>query len=116
MSTTVRTPEEVFGHHAQALMAEKLDDIIADYSNDAILIVQKKVYRGHDGVRQVFTQLLSDVPQAQWSVETVWADDVLYLEWTARSASTHVDDGIDTFVFRDGMIQVQTVRYSLQGN
>ena len=25
----------------------------------------------------------------------------------------YADDGIDTFVFRDGMIRLQTVRYSL---
>jgi hypothetical protein len=114
VSTTMRTPEQVFGHHAQALMAEKLEDIVADYRDDAILIVQKKVYRGPDGVRQVFTQLLSEVPHAQWEVETVYADDTLYLEWKARSASSHVDDGIDTFIFSDGMISVQTVRYKLQ--
>jgi hypothetical protein len=114
MSTTVRRPEEVFGHHAQALMAEKLEEIVADYRGDAILIVQKKVYRGLDGVRQVFTQLLSELPQAQWEVDTVYADDVLYLEWKARSRSRRVDDGVDTFIFRDGMIQVQTVRYTLQ--
>ncbi|MGO9083339.1 MAG: hypothetical protein ACLQDY_30665 [Streptosporangiaceae bacterium] len=29
-------------------------------------------------------------------------------------AATKVDDGIDTFVFRDGQIRVQTVRYTLQ--
>ena len=34
MSATVRTPEEVFGHHAQALMAEQLEDIVAEYSDD----------------------------------------------------------------------------------
>jgi hypothetical protein len=114
MSTTVRTPEEVFGHHGQALMAEKLEDIVADYSDDAVLIVQRKVYRGLDGVRQVFTQLLSEVPQARWEIDTVYADNVLYLEWKARSASSHIDDGIDTFIFRDGKIDVQTVRYTLQ--
>jgi hypothetical protein len=27
---------------------------------------------------------------------------------------TGVEDGIDTFVFRDGLIRVQTVRYTLQ--
>ena len=71
-------------------------DIVADYSEDAILVVQKKVYRGKDGAREVFTQLLSDVPQAQWELDTVFADDVLYLEWKAtgggrrsRTASTH---------------------------
>ena len=65
-------PEEVFAHHGKALGAEDLDDIVSDYADDAILVV-----RGKDGARQVFTQLLSDVPQASWNLETVFADDVL---------------------------------------
>ncbi len=39
---------------------------------------------------------------------------MLFLEWAADASSTRVDDGIDTFVFRDGLIRVQTVRYTLQ--
>ena len=108
-----RTPEEVFGHHAQALGAGDLEDIVADYADDAILVVQKKVYRGKDGARQVFIQLLSDVPQAQWEVDTTYADDVLYLEWKATSSERKIEDGIDTFIFRDGMIRVQTVVYTV---
>jgi hypothetical protein len=34
-------------------------------------------------------------------------------KWAADAAATRVEDGIDTFVFRDGMIRVQTVRYTL---
>ena len=49
-----RTPEEVFAHHGQALGAEDLEDIVADYTDDAILVVQKQVYRGKDGARAVF--------------------------------------------------------------
>ena len=109
-----RTPEEVFAHHGSALGAEDLEDIVADYADDAILVVQKKVYRGKDGAREVFTQLLQDVPQAEWQLETVFADDVLYLEWQATGGGRKVEDGIDTFIFRDGMIRVQTVVYSLQ--
>ena len=30
-----RTPQEVFQHHAQALGAGDLDEIVADYSDDA---------------------------------------------------------------------------------
>jgi len=47
-------------------------------------------------------------------LKTVFADDILLLEWSAESAHTRVDDGIDTFVFHDGLIRVQTVRYTLQ--
>lgn len=109
-----RTAEEVFAHHGNALGAEDLEDIVADYADDAILVVQKRVYRGKDGARQVFTQLLGDVPQAQWQLETVFVDDVLYLEWKAAGGGHKVDDGVDTFIFRDGMIRVQTVVYTVQ--
>lgn len=108
-----RTPEEVFAHHGKALGAEDLEDIVADYSDDAILVVQKQVYRGKDGARQVFTQLLGDVPQAQWELETVFADDVLYLEWKAAGGGRSIEDGVDTFIFEDGMIRVQTVVYTV---
>jgi hypothetical protein len=30
------------------------------------------------------------------------------------SAANQADDGLDTFIFRDGMIRVQTVRYTVQ--
>jgi hypothetical protein len=33
-----RTPEEVFQHHAQALGAGDLDEIVADYADDAFFI------------------------------------------------------------------------------
>jgi hypothetical protein len=56
----MRSPQEIFGHHAQALGAEDL------------------------------------------------------LEWGAEGGGNRVEDGIDTFVFRDGLIRVQTVRYTLR--
>lgn len=43
----------------------------------------------------------------------IYEDDVLFLEWAADSAATRIEDGIDTFVFRDGLVRVQTVRYTL---
>lgn len=108
-----RTPDEIFAHHGQALGAEDLEDIVSDYSDDAILVVQRKVYRGKDGARQVFTQLLNDVPQAQWDLDTTFVDDVLYLEWKATGGGRKVQDGIDTFIFADGLIRVQTVVYTV---
>lgn len=113
---TTRTPEEVFAHHGSTLGAGDLEGILEDYTDDAILIVQSRIYRGKEGARQVFTQLLADVPDAEWDLSTVFADDVLYLEWSAasESAGRRIDDGIDTFIFRDGQIRVQTVRYTVQ--
>jgi hypothetical protein len=109
-----RTPQEVFEHHGQALVAGDLDGIVSDYTDDAIFITPDGVLRGKDGVRQGFVKLLGDLPDADWELPTMlFEDDILLLEWKAESARTKADDGIDTFVFRDGLIQVQTVRYTL---
>ena len=110
-----RTPEEVFAHHAQALGAGDLDGIVADYAEDAVFITPAGTKRGKNGIREAFTQLLADVPNAAWELTTqIYEGDVFFLEWAAVSAATKVEDGIDTFVFRDGLIRVQTVRYTLQ--
>jgi hypothetical protein len=110
-----RTPQQIFQHHAEALGAEDLDGIDADYSEDAFFMSPAGILRGKSGIRQAFTKLLSDVPKAKWALKTqLYEQDVLLLEWAADSAATKVDDGIDTFVFKDGFIRVQTVRYTLQ--
>jgi hypothetical protein len=110
-----RTPQEIFQHHAEALGAADIDAIVSDYADDAIFITPDGMLRGKDGVRQAFEKLTSDVPGAEWELPTqLYEDDILLLEWTATSAHTKVEDGIDTFVFRDGLIRVQTVRYTLQ--
>ena len=110
-----RTPQEVFQHHAEALGAGDLDEIVADYADDAVFISPAGTLRGKDGIREAFTRLLADVPNAAWALPTqIYEGDVLFLEWTAEAAATKVEDGIDTFVFADGLIRTQTVRYTLQ--
>lgn len=46
---TGRTPQEVFQHHAEALIAGNVDGIVADYSEDAIFITPAGVKRGKEG-------------------------------------------------------------------
>jgi SnoaL-like domain len=110
-----RTPQEVFQHHAEALGAEDIDAIVSDYADDAIFITPEGVLRGKDGVRGAFEKLTSELPRARWELPTqLYEDDILLLEWKATSSESKVEDGIDTFVFCDGLIRVQTVRYTLQ--
>jgi ketosteroid isomerase-like protein len=115
MAATTRTPQEVFQHHAEALIGGDLDGIVADYSDDAVFVTPDGVLRGKDGVREAFTRLLQDLPNAEWDVPTqIFEGDLLFIEWSAVAKETRADDGIDTFVFRDGEIRAQTVRYTLQ--
>ena len=111
--TPSRTPQEVFAHHGTALAAGDLDEIVVDYAEDSVLLSPAGVARGKDAIRRVFATLLADLPDANWDLKTQLFDgDVLFLEWSADSAVNRVDDGVDTFVFRDGMIRAQTVRYT----
>ncbi len=109
-----RPPQEIFQHHAAALVVEDVDEIVEDYADDAVLITPEGVLRGKGGVREAFTKLLSDLPDAKWDVPTqIFERDVLFIEWNAVSDDNRAMDGIDTLVFRGGQIVVQTVRYTL---
>jgi hypothetical protein len=108
-----RTPEEIFAHHAEALGAEDLDAIVMDYADDVCVVLPSGVLRGKDAVRDFFASVFQVLPKAQWGVKTTFVDDILFLEWTADSAKGSVSDGVDTFVFRDGLIRVQTIRCTI---
>jgi ketosteroid isomerase-like protein len=110
-----RTPQEIFANHLQAVGAGDLDGIVADYTDDAVLITPGGVLRGEDGVRQAFTTLLADLPEVTWDVPTqIFEGDVLFITWSAVSKQTRATDGVDTFIFTDDGIRVQTVRYTLE--
>lgn len=104
-----QTPEEVFDHHIKALVARDLDELVADYADDAVLITAAGVARGKDGIRAAFAKLSDALSDAVFDVKTrIFDGDVLLLEWVLDSPGAHVD-GCDTFLFGDGKIRAQTV-------
>ena len=104
-----RTPEEIFAHHGQALGAQDLDATMMDYAETAVLITSDGVRRGKDAIRHFFDGLFKALPQAQWDLKAIHhVDNVLFVEWTGDSARASVSDGVDTFIFKDGLIQAQT--------
>ncbi|SHK05145.1 SnoaL-like domain-containing protein [Pseudonocardia thermophila] len=110
-----RTPQEIFKHHAEVLIAGDIDGIVSDYDDDAVFITPDGVKHGKAGVREGFEKLLKDLPNAQWSVPTQhFVGDILFIEWQAVSEKTRATDGIDTFVFSENGIRAQTVRYTLE--
>ncbi len=110
----MRTPQEVFDHHAQALGDEDIDQILADYADDAVLITADGPVRGRDGIAATFRWLIEQIPHATWDLKTqVYDGDLLLLEWAVTSEAHNVDDGVDTFVFKDGKIVAQTVHLTL---
>ena len=110
-----RTPQEIFEHHATALVAGDVEEFVADYDDDALIITARGVLRGRDGVRAFFIDMLGQLPNASLQVRTqTFEGDVLFLEWTAMSDKAQVRDGVDTFVFRGDSIGVQTVHCTVE--
>src|SRR5438876_7643091 len=67
-----RTPEEVFTHHVQALGAEDLDGILMDYTDASYLVSPSGALRGKNAIRGFFADLTRAVPQAKWSIKTIY--------------------------------------------
>ncbi|OBG29887.1 nuclear transport factor 2 family protein [Mycobacterium sp. 852002-51057_SCH5723018] len=110
-----RTPQEVFAQHVKAVVEGDLDAIVADYTDDSVVITPAGAFHGRDAIRAAFVALLDDLPNAAWDIKTqIFDGDLLLLEWAAEAAVNRADDGVDTFVFRDGMIWAQTFRYTLK--
>ncbi|MFD7645584.1 nuclear transport factor 2 family protein [Kitasatospora sp. NPDC059795] len=110
---TARTPQEVFAEHGRHLATGDLDLIAGSYAEDAVLITPEGAFRGHDGVRRILGRLLADLPDADRQLDPQFADDLLFLRWSAATATRQVTDGVDTFVFRAGLVRAQTLTYTL---
>jgi uncharacterized protein (TIGR02246 family) len=112
-----RSVQETFETHLESLGTGDLEKIAADYSDDCIQISNRQTRRGKDGVKEAFAQIFSDLAAAGEvkGLEVpvrVYEDDVLYIEWWADLGDMRCD-GVDTFIFRDGQIVVQTVKYDI---
>jgi ketosteroid isomerase-like protein len=98
------------------MRAEDLDALVQDYAETACIITSYAVIRGKADIRSFFARFFQMLPRAQWSswtAKTAFADTVLLLEWTADSARGSVADGVDTLVFQDGLIQCQTIHFTV---
>lgn len=110
-----RTSQEIFEHHVSALGAGDVDGVLEDYAEDALLITPQGAMRGKAAIREAFTGLLGQLPDATWDIYTrIYEDDILFIEWSAIGRTARVTDGIDTFVFRGDHIRVQTVRFTVE--
>jgi hypothetical protein len=108
------TTQEIFSRHVAALSTGDLDALVADYAEDALVVTPTAEYRGRPALRELFAGMLEALPEVALHAQvTAFADDALLLHWTADSTLNRVPDGVDTFVFADGAIRLQTISCTL---
>ncbi len=112
-----RSPREVFADHVAALSLRDVTAIGKDYAEDAQLLTAQGAVEGREGVEQFFRQALEMLPDIEFQIgPTVFGGDALLVWWTATATAGHVDDGVDTLRFSDGLIRLQASSFTIEPN
>jgi hypothetical protein len=105
MSTSTHA---VLENHLKAF-GEGIEAILADYTNDSIVITPDATYRGLAEIRDFFTAFVEALPEGLWDAFTMKRQEVVgevaYILW---EANPWFPLGTDTFVVREGKIAFQT--------
>jgi len=108
----MRTTQEVWEHHCKAFANADIEEVIADFAENAVYVNADKVINGKEGIRAQYDNHFKNMEANASStiVKETIAGEIVLFEWTFDSESVSIVDGVDTFVIREGFIQAQTVR------
>ncbi len=112
----MRNPRQVFDDHWASILSGGIIQILADYARDAVFVTPGRVARGHAEIQSVFDGIGDDLGEMALNRESVTAGDSMILfEWSGKAADGRTARGTDTFYIEDGLIQYQTLTYSVTG-
>jgi ketosteroid isomerase-like protein len=112
-----RTMMEILEHHNNAVLTDNYKEMIADYTEDAVLITVSGVYKGPEEIGGALRQLMREMPSMK-PVESPAnllkvEGDTLLLRWSAESAKGTIRDAVDTIVVKNGKIWRQTTSFEI---
>src|SRR5436309_338251 len=102
---------KVLKHHMKSFQDNNVETVIADYTNESVLITEVATYVGRDEIASFFMDLITHFPRQQTSFnldKMVVKDELAFIVWHAKTPSLEVPLASETFVFRDGKILRQT--------
>lgn len=103
--------KEVLEHHWETFTQNNLEAVMADYTEESVLITPDATFKGLDEIRKNFEDAFIKFPKDQTSFQlnkTVIDGDVAYILWQAKTPTFDLTYATDTFVIRDGKIISQT--------
>jgi predicted SnoaL-like aldol condensation-catalyzing enzyme len=113
-SAFARSTTEVWAHHIEAWEARSVEDIVSDYSDDSVLVLNNQTFEGRDQIAHVFTQLFKIFDAGVNRIDTpILFDRFVYITWNYTPTGNHEFFGTDTFVIEDGKISLQTIASTL---
>jgi hypothetical protein len=112
----MKTTQEVFESHILYILECNTEsDITENYASDCTLLTNYGLFNGHNGVLSYNKFINEKLPSAEiLFLNRAFCKDVAFLEWQAESPNLYVDDGVETFIIRKGVIQVQTIHFTMK--
>lgn len=110
----VRNAEQtkaVLEHHLKSFGENNIDELMADYAEDAILIAPDATLKGTDQIKAFFLELFPAFPTegTEFTMDKMEIDnEFAYILWHADTPAIEVPLGSDTFVIEDGKIVKQS--------
>lgn len=100
--------QDILAHHLQSI-AVGVDEIMADYAEDAVLFTPDGPLRGVEAIRAFYTGFLSSSPPELIQALTLLRQEIdgeyAYILW---KADPFIPLATDTFVVRKGKIRMQS--------
>lgn len=111
-----RSTQEVFHDHlALAQRGEINADLERNLAHDCVLLTSYGVFHGHEGAREAADLLDEQIGRTRYEYRTLlWHGEVVFLEWSAETDKARVRDGADSYLIRNGRIQVMTIHYTVE--
>jgi ketosteroid isomerase-like protein len=98
-------------HHLGSFQDNDLDAVLADYTNESVLITEDGTHHGPSEIRNFFASLMTHFPkkQSDFKLERLVVNNELaYIVWHAKTPSVDVAFGTDTFIIKKNKIYQQT--------
>ena len=91
-------------------------DLRRNVHPDVVVLINRGVFRGYEGVRELAWMLAEELPEhKEFEYTFVAAEDrIAMLEWTYEDSTVRIRDGVDSYLIEDGKIVAQTIHYTLE--
>jgi len=116
MNRTYRSSAEVFDDHLGRADRRDVDgDLAANFAPDCVILTTYGRFDGHAGARAAYALLTRQLPEARYRyTQRAVHGAIAFLEWTAAGRGGRIRDGADSFLVRNGRIEVMTIHYTVE--
>lgn len=113
-----RTTQEVFDSHREAIETANLEQLAADYAEDAVMVTLDGALKGREAIMQdFFGAWLGQFPDTKIHFDKVMVEgEICLLQWSAEASQMTVPVGLGVFFIEDGFIRRQVEWFQMALN